>query len=132
MILSQKHGVNPTLPVCFFCLRETGEVALLGRLPGDAEAPRHAVLDHQPCNECKKWMEKGIILISVSNSTQSGDNPERTGGWCVVKDEALRDIIQTPEVLIDILKKRFAFVPDEVWDAMGLPREPEGEEHGTA
>jgi len=132
MILSRRYGVNPTLPVCFFCMRETGEVALLGRLPNDAEAPRQAVLDHQPCDECKKWMQRGIILISVADNTESGDDPTRTGGWCVVKDEALRDIITPPELLIDILKKRVAFVPDEAWDAIGLPREPtEGEEHGT-
>ena len=42
--VSPKHGLNPTIPVCFWCGKERGEVALLGRLPGDAEAPKNVVL----------------------------------------------------------------------------------------
>lgn len=121
IVLSPQHGVNPMLPVCFFCQQETGEVALLGRLPGDAEAPHRAVLNMEPCGKCKEWMSKGVILISVEKDA-SGENPYRTGGWCVVKDQALRDIVQPPELLVAILKKRVAFIPDDAWDALGLPR----------
>ena len=35
--ISQKHGVNPTIPICFWCGKEKNEIALLGKLPGDAE-----------------------------------------------------------------------------------------------
>ena len=44
--VSPKHGLNPTIPICFWCGKERGEVALLGRLPGDAEAPKNVVLDY--------------------------------------------------------------------------------------
>jgi hypothetical protein len=128
VILSHKYGVNPTMPVCFYCQHETGEVALLGRVVDkktgkEVEAPRHMILDHTPCDACKEWMEKGVILISVKNSTTSGDDPLRTGGWCVVKDEALARFITPPALLMDMLKKRVAFVSDELWDKIGLPRE---------
>ena len=31
--ISPKHGVNPTIPRCFFCGKEKNMVALLGRIP---------------------------------------------------------------------------------------------------
>ena len=34
ILLSPKHGVNPTIPVCFWCGREKNEVALMGYLKG--------------------------------------------------------------------------------------------------
>lgn len=71
--LSPKHGVNPTIPVCFFCGREKNEIALLGRLPGDAEAPRNAVLDYEPCEDCKAKMAMGYTLVGVL------DAPPRDG-----------------------------------------------------
>lgn len=39
--LSPKHGVNPTIPVCFFCGKPKNEIALMGRMGGkeDIEAP---------------------------------------------------------------------------------------------
>ena len=63
--ISEKHGVNPTLPICFFCGEEKNEIALLGRLPDDAEAPRHCIIDYEPCEKCQKEMEKGVALIEA-------------------------------------------------------------------
>lgn len=39
--ISPKHGVNPTIPVCFFCGKPKNEIALMGRMGGkeDIEAP---------------------------------------------------------------------------------------------
>ena len=42
--LSPKHGLNPTIPVCFWCGEERNEVALLGHIGDgrkheDFEAP---------------------------------------------------------------------------------------------
>ena len=48
-------------------------------------------------------------------------DPYRTGGWVIVKDEAVRRMIQ-PEALVEhIIKRRMCFVPDSVWTALGLP-----------
>lgn len=64
IVLSPKHGVNPSLMQCFFCMGASG-VALLGKLSGDEEAPRMICLDYQPCSECEEHMKNGVILVSV-------------------------------------------------------------------
>jgi hypothetical protein len=121
--LSEKHGVNPALSLCFFCNQEKNELVLLGRLPDDAEAPRKAVFNTEPCDECKGYMGMGIICISV-DPVKSPDhkNPWRTGGWVVLRDEALLRFGLEQEMLDDILRKRVCFLEDEVWDKLGLPR----------
>jgi hypothetical protein len=110
--LSQKHGVNPTIPLCFFCHEPKNEVVLAGRLPGDAEAPQGKIWDRRPCDQCRKLQAAGVILISVRNGEES-DNPYRTGGWVVVKADAVRRFVQPPELAEEIIRKRVAFVPDE-------------------
>lgn len=129
--LSEKHGVNPTLVICFYCNKENGELALLGQLPGDAEAPRKAAIDQVPCGACKKLMEMGVILISVDEAkTEDQRNPYRTGGWVVVRDEFIGRLISNEELRADILKKRVSFITNEIWNAVGLPR-VDGKEEGT-
>jgi len=75
-----------------------------------------AVIDKEPCDECKKYMKEGVILISVKEG-ESGSNPFRTGGWVVLKKETLKDIPLVEEVL----KARVGFIPDPVWEQFGLP-----------
>ena len=121
--LSPKHCLNPAVPLCFFCNQPKNEVILAGHMKNDMEAPRNAVWNWEPCDKCKEYMEKGVILISVNEKLSKGDldNPYRTGGWVVVKDEAIKRLINS-ELAADILKKRAAFIPDEAWDMMKLPR----------
>jgi hypothetical protein len=116
--LSEKHGVNPSLAICFFCGKDTGEIILPGRLPGDAEAPRRAVWGYEPCPQCAQFMGQGVILISVRAEER---NPDRTGGWVVVTDDFITRAL-TPEAAGSILKARVAFVSDAAWDKLGLPR----------
>jgi hypothetical protein len=70
-------------------------------------------------------MEQGVILISVDEKKSGGDmqNPWRTGGWCVVKDDAIKRMGMDPKLEEDTLKKRVAFIQDEAWNLLGLPRE---------
>ena len=122
--LHPKYGLNPTIPTCFFCGKEKNEIVLLGAAY-DGEAPKHiGAMDKTPCEECKKWMERGVILISVRNTPpeHEQDNPYRTGGWVVVKDEAIPKMFCEKEAQ-DILTKRAVFLEDAVWDQFGLPRE---------
>jgi len=128
--ISDKHGVNPSVSQCFYCMGDKNEVILFGKLKGDAEAPRKACIDMEPCEECAGHMEAGIILVSVDkHKTDDIENPYRSGGWVVVKDEAVQrwGIDSGDEAAI--LARRFAFVPDETWDMIGLPR---GEMNETA
>jgi hypothetical protein len=52
-------------------------------------------------------------------------NPYRTGGWVVVRDRVITDMVQPEELAQQILDARWTFVPDEVWDLLGLPRDEE-------
>lgn len=121
--LSPKHGLNPSLGVCFVCGQEDGSVVIPGRLPDDAEAPRRAVWTREPCETCLGYMVQGIILISVRDG-ENGDNPYRTGGWAVVTEVGLRGVMSVGPTLEAACQKRMAFVPDRVWDGLGLPRTP--------
>lgn len=97
--LSPKYGVNPTIPVCFWCGKEKNEVALMGRMGDgrkheDFEAPRHMVLDFEPCEECKKGMELGFTVIEATTTPNSRSSVEiqqgvyPTGRFVVLKIEA--------------------------------------------
>jgi len=129
--LSEKHGVNPSIQQCFVCMKDMG-VVLFGKIntgrsskPADRDprAPYKVCLDQEPCDECKKHMETGIILISADEKKSDDlQNPYRTGGWVVVKEAAVRRFMKPGEALDAVLKKRMAFVTDETWDALGLPR----------
>lgn len=118
--LSPRHGVNPSIDQCFFCMKDVG-VALLGHLKDDAQAPRCTCFNMDPCAECAEFMKRGIILISVANDSEDNTNPYRTGGWCVITEKAVKRIITTPDLLENVLAKRMAFVPDEAWVLVGLP-----------
>lgn len=97
--LSPKYGVNPTIPICFWCGREREEIALMGRIGDgrkheDFEAPMHTVIDFEPCEECKKNMDLGFTVIEATNrpngicqvEIQNGVYP--TGRFVVLKTEA--------------------------------------------
>lgn len=120
--LSEKHGVNPSVGHCYFC-QKSMEVILFGRLPGDAEAPRDVTLHMEPCPECKKLMELGILIIGVRDGEldkieqalkehqaardewERGyhpgrrrfrpflPNPYRTGLWVVAREDAIRRLL---------------------------------------
>lgn len=116
--LSRKHGVNPSVMQCFFCGESCG-VVLFGVLPGDQEAPRQAVLDREPCSKCQGYMAQGVMLVQVRDN-ETGDNPYRTGHLAVVTEDAIRRMLNIG-LADEIVRTRFAFVPQTVWQQLGLP-----------
>lgn len=101
--LSPKYGVNPTIPVCFWCGKERNEIALMGHIGDgrkheDFEAPRYAVIDYEPCEECRKNMALGFTVMEAtatpnrvsSVAMQKGVYP--TGRFVVIKPEAAHRI----------------------------------------
>ena len=95
--LSKKYGLNPTIPICFWCGKEKNEIALLGRIGKrgeDIEAPRSMILDYNPCDDCARTMERGVTIMEASDNPisegqqqiQEGIYP--TGKWCVIRQEA--------------------------------------------
>ena len=75
--ISPKHGVNPTIPICFWCGREKNEIVLMGRIRkkdpvtgkavrgSDIEAPMRACLNSEPCEECQKVFSQGVLVVEV-------------------------------------------------------------------
>lgn len=129
MLLSKEHGLNPTIPVCFFCGEAKNEIALTGRAGEkaaramgreDGEMPIKCCLDHTPCDDCAEHMKQGILLISTRDGEEGKDNPYRTGGLWVVKDEAIDRIVASEELAEQIKQARFCFIPDAACDAIGL------------
>lgn len=103
--LSPKHGVNPTIPICFWCGKERGEIALMGRIGDgrkheDFEAPKHMVIDFEPCEECKNNMALGFTAMEATNIPNSVSKVEMqkgvypTGRFVVIKPEAARRIFK--------------------------------------
>lgn len=97
--LSEKYGVNPTIPICFWCGKEKNEIALMGHIGDgrkgeDIEAPINMILDYEPCEACRRNMNLGVTVMEVSYVPIREDLPQiqkdiyPTGRWCVIREEA--------------------------------------------
>lgn len=112
---------------CFFCGENIG-ILMDRRLKNTI--PMHAgILNMDPCDKCKEYMKHGIILISVEDSTTEEDmkgpipNPHRTGGWAVVKEEAIKRLPLNNKKLVELaLKHRFIFLTSSAWNQLGLEK----------
>lgn len=88
-----KYGLNPTVPVCFWCGEDTGEVALMGAAI-KGKAPSKAIINYEPCAKCKMNMAMGLVVIECTSyqrddhqvQMQPGAFP--TGRWCVIRRES--------------------------------------------
>lgn len=69
------------------------------------------------CAECKEWMKQGVIVISTKD-----DDPEyRTGGWWVLKDDAIKDMFEK-EFADEVLSTRCMFIRDSDHIKLGLKK----------
>ena len=78
--ISPKYGVNPTIPVCFWCGKQKNEIALMGRMKGDIEAPKNMVLDYVPCEECQSHMAMGVTVLEASDHPNTEGQPPMQKG----------------------------------------------------
>lgn len=122
--LSPKYGVNPTIPVCFWCGESKNEIALLGHIGDgrkheDFEAPRYSVINYEPCDKCQAQMAQGFTVMEATTKPnrvssveiQKGVYP--TGRYVVLKNEAAERIFG------DLIKgNRKAFLPVEAFSEM--------------
>lgn len=94
--VSKKHGVNPSITLCFWCGKSKG-IALLGQLPNDAEAPKEAVFDYEPCDACHDIWQQGVPVLEVTSVPMHKGMPSinkepiayPTGRCVVINPEAL-------------------------------------------
>jgi hypothetical protein len=111
--LHKEHGLNPTIPQCFFCGKDKDEIVLLGAAYKE-EAPMKMCVDQIPCDECKKLMEMGVLLISVQDGSNR-NNPYRTGKLVVITQEVAKRVFN------NIGESRVAFIEESAWQRIGLP-----------
>ena len=86
----------------------------------------HKVIDMEPCAKCAGFMKLGIILLTIDEkkcekgwNREALPNPFRTGGFFVVKDEAVKRFM--PEAMFQWAKKhRFMFIEHEAAVQLGL------------
>jgi len=103
--LSPKHGLNPSQVICVFC-GEVKELAIMGKLKGDAKAPTKVIVDYEPCPECKKKMDQGTTLMEVTQVEPADKRPPirdglwLTGRWCVITTESAENIFNRDDKII--------------------------------
>ncbi len=132
LVLLGAANVVDTCPACH--ANVYGGVSAQGKCPRCGEQRpdgvgwnRRQLEEHEKitqagiCDTCKDYMKQGIVLISTEDSPTDIQNPYRTGGFVVVKEEAMRRMINDPELLESICKARVAYICDSDWKTMGLP-----------
>lgn len=131
ILLHKDHGVNASVYQCFLCGEDMGLI-----LPGSQVKEfkdvgladdsgkmnnKCGAISKEPCDKCKEIMEQGIIFIS----TKDNDHEYRTGGWCAIKESAVRKMGIDDSILTSICMQRVCFIADTVYDNLGLPRNQE-------
>lgn len=126
--LSPEHGVNPTIPVCFWCGKEKNEVALMGQIDKeDSAAPRKVIVNYEPCDECKEFFSKGVHVIGVTTEPMVptmfpivDDGKMKlypTGSMFVAPIDWMKDFLTANNqeaMLEDVLSKKVLMMPDNI------------------
>lgn len=103
--LSKEFGVNPTMPVCYWCGKDTGEIALLGRNykehGREAQAPSRMILNDEPCPECREKLDSGAWVAWDGECGHSG----------LIKREALEAIVVGQTIAKTCKRIRFEKCP---------------------
>lgn len=108
-------------PIC--CKEQNGPIIMNTRLTqSDAQKVKklHGQTigyTEQPCDECKKMMKKGFVLIGViEEKTEDRKNPYRSGNLWVIKQDTVDRIFKNIDK-----SKGMAFIDIKVAEMIGLP-----------
>lgn len=85
--ISPRYGLNPTIPLCIYCGKEKDELALLGKLPNDEKAPKTAIIDYEPCKNCKYKIDTEGYIGFIADCGHSGLIKQT-----ILSDKALKNI----------------------------------------
>lgn len=125
--LSPKYGLNPTIPLCFFCGKPKNEIACFGKIGKrneDIEAPHHCIINYIPCDECKKHMDEGVTLIAVENHPLFENQPPivknyyPNNKYVVLTKDAIERIITQDELKTSILKNKMALIDNQTFEQL--------------
>ena len=106
--LSPKHGVNPSMDICFWCGQPKG-ILLCGHIHQkkgdrtDVEAPKEMVVNLEPCDKCNEVFKQGVRIVEVIDdgskfgnnlmfSIKSEGNKVKwpTGRWVLMRAESVK------------------------------------------
>ncbi len=122
MRLSKKHGVNPSVGVCFWCGNDNGTVILFGSQPRGEKAPDRSVVNYDPCPTCALQFARGIALIECTEHPNDDDRKQPpiqkdhqatlypTGSYLVIREEAATRLLEPGPMLDGVLAKRRAYM----------------------
>ncbi len=131
-----KFGV--ALAQCFYC-NKGNEIILNRRLSkpiaDQVKEMDGKVISMTPCTECEEHMKQGVILITIDPHKSKADwhmppedederkrwmpNPFRSGGFFVVRDEAILRTFDE-EMAEHAIKTRWMFIEHEAAVQVGL------------
>ena len=132
--MSDKGSFGVALTRCYFC-QEGDRILINKALTSFAAARVRALdghtLDMEPCRKCADYMKQGVIVITVDSAKSAPNwnkepmpNPYRTGGWFVVKDDAIKrmcNVLTNGDSIREFaLKNRFLFIEHEAADKLGF------------
>lgn len=102
ILLSENHGLNPSIDTCIFCGKDMG-IILFGKLEDDKEAPKK-VCSGNLCNDCLKRLEeeKKRLYIDIE-----------TGKCAEIPDECLQQ-----EYLDKIKEQRYFLLTKEQFNLL--------------
>lgn len=125
-----KAGINPTIPVCYFCEQDKGEIVLTG-IQGEEWAKNHGYADghmpmriwiHDDFEPCAKCKEQGIGVVEVDNNTDRNPTFRR---W-LVKEEAIKRLLEDKTDLLEkVLQTRVLMLSKEVAEFLGFNKQQE-------
>lgn len=116
--LSSKHGVNPSMDICFYC-QEVKQLLLMGRLPYDKEAPRQVCTSLEPCDACKEKFEteKAVVIVEA---TQDSKGISPTGRYIGLTEEGARRILNEDFVNDVVSRGRIALIEPSLYNQLGF------------
>lgn len=121
--MTKEDNFAVALTKCFYCGGDHHLIMNQKLTKKAAEEVRQChgkVVTMEPCSKCQEFMKNGVILIEVKDNCDQ-QNPYRTGGFCVIKDEGIKNAFP-PEQAEMALKHRWCFVEESIWKAIGLDK----------
>ena len=117
---------NKCMPICFWCTKETGKYVTLKQID-DNPVPKKAILNYEPCDNCKELFSKGIHIIGVSEKQIvedmmpiAKDNDVSlypTGSFFVANQEWVEQMLKAnnrEDILEYTLEKKVLMIPEEI------------------
>lgn len=146
ILLSPKHGLNPSIVKCFWCGKDIG-IALMGKLKGDVKAPKDIIESYMPCDECKEHFRQGILVAGVSNKpvvnnlppiahNEAGEPFYFDSSHVVMTLQEISHILDDQAIIDAAIEKRILLAPNElvrkiVQDMSKLQEEEQNEQNNS-